>query len=189
MKLDRTVVWVPETGTGAEHLRLWSDGDDCIHADSVVVGNRGGVAYGLRYELDADPQWRVRRFTVEEIGTLRRVDLHADGAGNWLDRDGPRPDLAGCIDVDLSATPFTNILPVRRLQLDAGQSAEIRVVYLRMPELAPIVDLQRYTCIEPGRRWRYAAARPGSDFTADLTVDADGLVIDYPSLFRRAEPA
>jgi hypothetical protein len=36
--------------------------------------------------------------------------------------------------------------------------------------------------LAPGR-FRFES--PAFDFTADLTVDEDGLVIDYPGLFRR----
>ena len=35
-------------------------------------------------------------------------------------------------------------------------------------------------------RFRYDAV--GDDFTAELPVDADGLVMDYPDLFKRVWP-
>jgi hypothetical protein len=42
---------------------------------------------------------------------------------------------------------------------------------------------QAYTCIEPDRLYRYEGIT--TQYTADLPVDGDGLVIDYPGLFRR----
>jgi len=42
------------------------------------------------------------------------------------------------------------------------------------------VSEQRYTCLERGL-YRFEAGR----FEAELPVDADGLVLDYPGLFRR----
>lgn len=39
-----------------------------------------------------------------------------------------RDELAGCLDVDLRATPYSNTMPVRRLGLDVGASATIHVV-------------------------------------------------------------
>jgi hypothetical protein len=46
-----------------------------------------------------------------------------------------------------------------------------------------VIDPQRYTCLEPRRRYRYAAL--DIDFVREIAVDADGLVVTYPGLFRR----
>jgi len=72
----------------------------------------------------------------------------------------------------------------------AGEQAEIRVAYLPVPELAWRAVAQRYTCLAPrgaaGGRYRYEGVF--RDFTAELPVDADGLVMDYPETFRRVWP-
>jgi hypothetical protein len=91
--------------------------------------------------------------------------------------------MDGAIDVDLPITPFTNTLPIRRLRLAAGTRAELTTIYVRTPALSVEIDQQRYICVEPLRRYRYEAV--DGTFSADLEVDADGLVIDYPGLFRR----
>jgi hypothetical protein len=39
--------------------------------------------------------------------------------------------------------------------------------------------------LQPGRLYRYQAL--DRSFSADLSVDGDGLVIDYPTLFERVE--
>ena len=110
--------------------------------------------------------------------------LTADGAGHWRDGAGaPRPELDGAIDVDLPMTPFTNTLPIRRLNLRAGESADLRVVYIVMPAGSITVNPQRYVCLEPRRRYRYESL--DSDFVQEIEVDADGLVTTYPDLFRR----
>ena len=97
------------------------------------------------------------------------------------------PELDGCIDVDISATPFTNTLPIRRLGLEPGESEELAVTYVRVPELLVGAERQRYSCLEAqanGELYRFEALPSG--FTAELPIDAEGLVIDYPGLFRRA---
>lgn len=93
------------------------------------------------------------------------------------------PELNGAIDIDISITPFTNTLPIRRLNLRSGESYEILVVYIRMPGLSITTDRQRYTCLEVGRRYRYESV--DSDFAREIEVDAHGLVVTYPDLFRR----
>ena len=56
------------------------------------------------------------------------------------------------------------------------------MLYVPFDTLAPRRDRQRYTCLEPGRRFRYEGLRTG--FTAEIGIDDDGLVVDYPGLFR-----
>ncbi|HEV8585737.1 MAG TPA: putative glycolipid-binding domain-containing protein [Methylomirabilota bacterium] len=80
-------------------------------------------------------------------------------------------------------TPFTNTLPIRHLGLEPGRAAEIVVAYVRVPELTVEPEGQRYTCLERDRRYRFES-RDG-EFTRDLDVDARGLVVLYPGLFRR----
>jgi len=80
-------------------------------------------------------------------------------------------------------TPFTNTLPIRRLDLAEGQTADIRVVYVLLPELTITIDPQRYTCLRRGGRYRYESL--DSDFVREIDIDTDGLVVTYPGLFRR----
>jgi hypothetical protein len=178
-----SVRWTDWPGSGLEHLAL-REGPDGVSAELVIVGPAGADAFAARYRILCDGGWRVRRLEVSLVGADRGLELSSDGVGHWVDRAGTaRPDLAGAIDVDLSATPFTNTLPIRRLGLQDGQSATIRVVYVLVPDLTVTIARQRYTCLEPGRRYRYESL--GSDFTRDLEVDTAGLVVTYPGLFRR----
>ncbi|HZA22643.1 MAG TPA: putative glycolipid-binding domain-containing protein, partial [Dehalococcoidia bacterium] len=58
---------------------------------------------------------------------------------------------------------------------------------IRVPELLVGAERQRYGCLEDqtdSGHYRFEALPSG--FTAELPVDAEGLVIDYPGLFRRA---
>jgi hypothetical protein len=94
--------------------------------------------------------------------------------------------LDGCHDVDIRVTPFTNTLPIRRLALAPGASAELRVGYITVPDLSIRPVRQRYTCLarsESGGIFRYDSLDSG--FRADLTVDAHGLVVEYPGIWMR----
>jgi uncharacterized protein len=174
--------WQDWAGTGLQHLVLRQGGDEIV-AEAVVVGDEEGARFGGRFRIVCDAGWHVRRAEVETIGRPPIV-LTADGAGHWRDGTGaPRPELDGAIDVDLPMTPFTNTLPIRRLSLRAGESADLRIVYIVMPEGSVTVSPQRYLCLEPRRRYRYESL--DSDFVREIEVDANGLVITYPDLFRR----
>ena len=141
-----------------------------------------------RYQIRVDTRWIVREADIDIWGPdHRRLALRSDGKGGWSDGDGnPLPELDGCIDIDLTATPFTNTLPIRRLGLGPGDTAEIKVVYIRVPELVTGAVMQRYTCLEQGAtgaRYRYEGLATG--FRAEIDVDESGIVLDYPDIFRR----
>ena len=57
------------------------------------------------------------------------------------------------------------------------------VAYIRVPSLAITPARQRYTAITPNALYRFESLESG--FSADLPVDGQGLVTDYPGLFRR----
>ncbi len=182
--MQSEAVWTPLDEPGLEHLTLRQAPDGSVETESVVLGVRNGRPFTLHYRVESDARWRVRRLTVESLQGRGRVDLLADGDGGWRDPDGRTiAQLDGCVDVDIEATPYTNTLPIRRLNLEPGESREIGVVYVTIPSLEVSAKRQRYTCLEPDRHYRFESLDSG--FTADLPVDGDGLVLDYPGLFRR----
>jgi uncharacterized protein len=186
--VEREVMWAPWEGPGLEHLRF-ATSDGGVVANGLVIGLEAGRPSRIGYEIRCDERWRVREVRAAAPDSVRPVlELLADGEGRWKGRDGePVSELDGCIDVDISATPFTNTLPVRRLGLEPGESEELTVAYVRVPELLVGAERQRYGCLEAqadGGLYRFEALPSG--FTAELAVDADGLVLDYPGLFRRA---
>jgi hypothetical protein len=174
----KTIRWEPADGNGLEHLEV-----DLRRAGIVAESALAGEGFGAVYRIECDAAWNVTRVVVKRIGGAT-LDLLSDAQGHWTDSNGtPRDDLAGCIDIDISATPFTNTLPIRRLKLAEGERRVIRVVYIALPELTAAPVEQAYTCIERDRRYRYEGIT--SRYTAELPVDTDGFVMDYPALFRR----
>ena len=82
------------------------------------------------------------------------------------------------------------MLPIRRLALAEGASAEILAAYVPLPAevtgpFVPKPAPQRYTCLEQDRLYRYEGLFRG--FSAELRVDAHGLVLDYPETFQRVD--
>ena len=177
--------WRPVGVAGLEHLDLRPEGG-AIVADSVVIGTRGGVPYGLRYRLVCRDDWVTRSLDIAATDG-RSLRLRSDGDGAWTDgEDLPLAHLDGCVDVDLAGSPFTNTLPIRRAGLRAGgDPVEFRMAYVPFDTFEPAVDGQCYRCLEAGRLYRYEAA--DRSFTADIAVDGDGLVTDYPGLFARTD--
>lgn len=179
----KTLRWIAQTGAGLEHLVLWRE-DAALVAQGVVIGERDAPAYGAAYTLRCDLAWRVRQALVEVAGG-DRLELLSDGEGHWRGEDGrPIDALDGCIDIDLTASCFTNTLPIRRLAPVPGERHAIDVAYLHIPSLLVERSAQAYTCLGMNT-YRFESVADG--FQAELEVDDDGFVVRYPGLFRRLE--
>ena len=186
----RTLLWRRVDVAGVEHFQLRDSPRGAQLVGTVLVPHEG-APLRLDYEVACSGGWETRRvtMTVSFAAAARRVELVADEKGRWWMDGAERPDVTGCVDVDLSLTPSTNTLPVRRLgllDLPVGQSRDVRAAWVRFPELRVEPLEQRYTRVGE-RRLRYESRRAHSDraFTADLDVDDIGLVVTYPPLWER----
>ena len=131
---------------------------------------------------------RVEAAAVSAAGATRLV-LEADERRVWSVDGDHRPDLDGCLDVDVAATPLTNTFPIRRFaDLDVGDARTTPIAWVDVPGLGVHRVDQTYERL-PDRdglaAWRYSDDEHGA-FT--LTVDGDGLVVDYEDLARRLRP-
>ncbi len=193
----RDIYWKPWDAPGCEHVRVARRGTGTkasVVADGLVLLYRDGRALRCHYRLEADRHWRTRKLslavqegTAGSGGHESSLSLASDGKGRWR-QDGRRvPELDGCLDLDIQVTPLTNTLPIRRLGLEPGEIGDTRVVYLPVPELTPFPAEQSYACLRPleaaGGLFRYESLTSG--YSADLPVDSDGFVVDYPDTFRR----
>jgi hypothetical protein len=190
--LSRELFWRRTDTGGAEHVVF--DDRRGLHARGVALA-QAAVPYSCRYELTTDEAWNTTRFDVatEGAGWLRSIRMQR-GADGWRVTASEQGTLAGAVlpgvedpdrlfdalDVDLYASPLTNTLPLRRLKPKAGDTFTIVAAWVMLPSLAVVASEQTYTVLAPGRV-RY---RSGS-FTADLEVDAEDYVVDYPGLGTR----
>ncbi len=173
--------WVALDGEGIEHLTLERN-DGRITATGVVSGRAEGEPFGAWYRLALDAAWQVKQLSVH-LTDSRWLIATSRQPGKWRDGDGqPLPQFEGCVDVDLACTPFTNTLPVRRFDWQPGTTRDLDMLYVDFTDLEPRRDRQRYTCLAPDR-FRYEGLNSG--FVSEIAIDGDGLVTDYPGLFKR----
>lgn len=202
--LPRSLFWQRKDTTGTEHALV--DARHGLYARGHQLAVHP-IAYTCRYEVQTDPTWATARLDVsaEGAGWVRSVRLEL-AAGRWRvtateqgDLDAALtaagharaglpgmedPDLLyGAFDVDLSGSPLTNSLPIRRLDLaraEHGVAHRLSVAWVLLPSLEVVQADQIYTAIGDGKV-RYAS----ETFSADLTIDDDGFVLDYPGLAER----
>jgi hypothetical protein len=100
----------------------------------------------------------------------------------WKLNGTNQPEAAGCLDVDLSFTPATNLIAIRRLALDMGQASEAPAAWLRFPERTLVRLEQRYHRVALDT---YDYHAPSVGYAASLQVSDSGFVTYYPGLWER----
>jgi hypothetical protein len=166
--------------------------------------------YVASWSLETGPDWVTTRLDVSVAGRgfARWLVLRRDAGGRWASEswshgatefhDEPMPgpgaahpdSLVGAADCDIALCPVTNTMPILRLgALDGLEETELTVAWVDLPSLAVRPSRQAYSAEHPfdaasGRGVvRYRSAESG--FIADLGVDEDGIVVDYPRIARR----
>jgi uncharacterized protein len=196
----RHVIWVRHDAPAVEavDVRL---GRDALRASGVAVAG-GAVPFRLDYELETRPGWRTRRLHAVSRGEgwWRELLLERTARGAWSVQagahgrvglpaaGGPSGALAGALDCDLGGSPLTNSMPVlRHGLLSAPGAIDLLVAFVDVPSLRVTPALQRYSHVGTDGRTAFVQyLSPDSGFTAELVFDADGIVIEYPGLARRA---
>ncbi|MBI4882511.1 MAG: putative glycolipid-binding domain-containing protein [Actinobacteria bacterium] len=174
------VQWTTWAGDGLETATIrWENEGFTI---TGVVSDAPGREH-FEYVLRLTAGWQLRQFLLFRDLDEPDLWLATDGSGRWGEMNGAhRTELDGCYDVHLACTPLTHTLPIRRIPLLQGDSADIPVALIDPDTLAVRADAQRYTRLG-SHSWRFEQL--GSDTNVEFTVDEVGLVVDYPSLFRR----
>lgn len=188
MKATRTItsrkfIWENQQDYGCELLKLTSS-EDGVTAKGTVINQGNQGSYVITYQIDLDRHWSTKRLHIvhDEGGSL---EIFSDGKGKWFNQSNEELDeLMGAMDVDVSITPFTNTLPINRLNWEINQSRDFEMVYISLPSLHMQKVTQSYTFVnqkDDVRIFRYQSR----GFEAYVSVDEEGIVKDYPGLFVR----
>jgi hypothetical protein len=192
------LTWQAEDGHGLEGTRLLP-GHGGFRALGRMVRVEPSGGFTASYRLVVGEDGRLSRLSVTSATAERErhLTINRTDDGVWLLDTGTgsgavRDDCAGAVEVDLAFSPLFNTIPIRRLGLhrEPGEHT-MPMVFVSLPDLEVRVVEQTYRTIsvldEAGGRAE-VGFRSG-DFTADLVVDAAGVVETYPGLARRLTPA
>jgi uncharacterized protein len=151
---------------------------------STIVGSYDGKIYQVSYHIKTNSHWETvfLEINYRYSNHSQLIQFEGDGKGNWKQDGKNAARFNGCVDVDIALTPFTNTLPIRRLQLQEQQSQEIQVIYCDLLDQKIMPVHQKYTCLSATA---YHYENIPNDFEATIQVDDSGFVVDYPSLFVR----
>ena len=180
--IEQSILWRGIVLLGHEACRLFSQ-DSHWHLEGTAVFSHEGRPCRLDYQIVCDAAWRTLSASVEGwIGnTVIDIWIRTDPAGGWRLNEVEQPDVMGCIDVDLNFSPSTNLLPIRRLDLALGETAEVKATWLRFPSFKLEPLSQKYQRLDEST-YRYESA--GGQFVAELKVNRSGFVVDYPGIWQ-----
>lgn len=180
-----TMFWRRLDQPGHEAARLVFHAPFWQLTGTAVFADRGGPCR-VEYQVTCDPTWHTLAAQLSGWAGTRRLvcAISADARRRWRLDGRECPEVEGCVDLDLSFSPATNLLPVRRLDLSVGDSAPVRAAWLRFPEcrLEPLE--QRYHRLD-AERYGYESGAGADLFRAELRVTPSGFVVEYPGLWSR----
>ena len=183
----RSIAWVKDGGLGLEFADV-KLGAGRLAATGVAIGT-SPEPYRLDYTLTTGPDFITTEFRVTAQGQGWQRDLHLARAesGVWSANGSEVGEVAGSLDCDLALSPLTNTMPVlRHGLLEGGGPLDFWMAWVSIPDLGIHRSGQRYTFVRreaDNSIVRYESS--SRDFVAELTFDAEGLVIDYPGIGHR----
>lgn len=152
----------------------------------TIVAAADREAAEARYEIFCDSSFRTKaaQVWVRTPNGERTLEINVEN-GRWYENGHENLTVRGAIDIDLGWSPCTNTLPIRRLDLNIGESSgEFIAAWVRFPELVLEPLPQEYFRISESRH-RYSSR--GGAFTAELLVDEHGIVMEYERFWRRVQ--
>lgn len=188
MSWPKTVAWRRldlAAGLGLAHFSLYGRGYT-VSGREVGVDDNG--PWSCEFSVVLDSLWRSRSVHVDVLDRTGRRSLRmaSVGSGKWFREGELQPALTSCDDVDLTVTPSTNTLPIRRLGLARGERATIDVVFITVPDLSVTRSAQLYrrdADVDGLAVYRFES--PELNARHRLTVDDDGIVVDYEAFAAR----
>ena len=177
----RRILWKGIYYNTLEYLHIQSDTSHLIEGNITGLVNEQPLH--VCYKIETNTQWNISSVHIKVLEHAEKELQFTKSDNRWHDKQGTiHAIFDACTDIDISLTPFTNTLPINRLRLPVGGSAEIAVLYFDLPAMDVKPVKQRYTRLAEDR-YKYESLSSG--FTAELLVDEGGLVINYPQIWER----
>jgi hypothetical protein len=193
----RSIGWVKDVGLGMEFAEVGITARR-MKATGVALGT-SPMPYRLDYRFESRSRFITKSIEVVSRGQgwRRSLLLKRDKLGEWdasWETHGeallPPPagemnELSGSLDCDLALSPLTNTMPVLRHDLlHGGGPVDFLMAWISVPDLSVIASRQRYTFVRADELISVVRYESGN-FAADIVLDEDGLVLEYPGLGHR----
>jgi hypothetical protein len=170
-QFERAILWRALDQPGAGTCSLWRRDASWILEGTAVMTVEGRPAV-IGYQITADALWQTRIVTVKlAMGpTGRDLKIVIDDDQVWYVGSTELVTVRGCFDVDLSVTPATYTLPIRRMRLGVGASRPVTAAAISFPGLNVAPVEQTYTHLAES-----VYHVEGGGLSAEIEVDDLGL--------------
>ncbi|MFU1797730.1 putative glycolipid-binding domain-containing protein [Paenibacillus azoreducens] len=173
--MEQTVIWKRLDDTGMEYCTHILGERTEIHGK--VIRSLPEEASFVDYRVVCNQDGNTEQVIIQYIqqNKVQTMRLQKDANHRWLREGIHLPELDGLVDIDIGATPSTNLLPIRRLRLNIGESQQMTAAWVRFPEFDVLPLQQIYTRMG---EFEYEY-RSLSGYKARLRTDAEGIIRDY----------
>jgi hypothetical protein len=175
---DQSILWRRIDTKGHEAARVYGDTDGW-YLDGAAIFLHEGSPCRLEYLIECDPEWRTTSVAVDGwVGDdVIEFEILVSEESVWYLNEQEIEEVEGCVDIDLNFSPITNLLPLRRLGLENGETKSVSAAWLRFPSFKLERLDQTYSRLDE-TTIKYES-RDGA-FVRSLKVNSDGLVLEYP---------
>ncbi|WP_269849465.1 putative glycolipid-binding domain-containing protein [Methanosarcina horonobensis] len=167
----RTIVWQalswPST---VVHIHKVNAG---INGHGLAVGKTDNcIPFAIEYEVALTANWDIKKVSIKSLLDERIIKLVHKG-DQWYDAMGKHlVEFDGVKMVDISISPFTNTLPIKRLQFESKRPQRVDIIYFDENKFSLRRLQQIYSRVDE-RTYRYQDVEL-PDFVSDIVVDDEG---------------
>lgn len=184
---SHVVVW-QSTGAAGMEMAAVQLAAGSMSARGTVIATHP-EPYVISYELETGTGYVTTSLTISAWGSdwSRTLELRRRHDDVWIARPGGYlRALDAALDCDLAGSCLTNTMPVLRHGLHERTGAvEFLMAWISVPDLVVHTSHQRYTHLTRRPAGGAAVRFQSGSFAADLMVDGNGFVVDYPGLAER----
>ena len=175
------ILWRRLDTPGHDACRLVEVGEGWRVEGTAIFRHEGQPAQ-LRYRVTADPTWRTEHGEVTGwIGDAPvNLSIAREADAGWSINGSRVPELRGCVDLDLSFTPATNLLAIRRIALAVGEAADAPAAWLDIDTWTLVRLPQRYERRTESSYWYES---PTAGYAEVIEVTEVGFVAQYTNLW------
>ncbi len=148
---------------------------------STIIGYHNNHIYKIDYQITTTENWEPIRVIIRtQVDDLREIITLKKLQGKYVLNGKANSEFDDITDIDISLTPFTNSLPINRLKLKDKERQVIDVLYFDLLEKVIRPVKQVYTKLS---NYEYVYENYDKSFQANIIIDEEGLIVDYPGLF------
>jgi hypothetical protein len=178
----QSIMWRRIDVVGMEVCAVCQAGTNATISGTALYAD-GETPTRLEYSVTCTANWECSAAQVDRwVGADRmKIDLRRLADGTWAANGDNVDGVKDLLDIDLGFTPATNTNAIKRLNLSVGECSEFTAVWLDDETWTFKPLKQRYERISD---FIYKYVSVDSGYQAELTVNAFGIVREYPELWK-----